>query len=101
MAKVKDGQEALITREQYNTLKRMDRPDAEAFLRTIYEKGYTKGCKDTEAKHKEEQDRAAAASTAGQHTKFKDELITLLNTISGIGPATLRKIKEALEKWSV
>lgn len=90
MAKVKSGLEALATREQFNAAKQMDRAAFETFLKTIYDKGYEKGSKETEAKHKEQTESAEPPG------RYKDELIALLNTIAGIGPATIRKIKDAL-----
>ncbi len=92
MAKVKNGYEALITREQFNELRKMDRVETEAFLRVIFEKGYTKGYKEAEIKLCED-------SRVSKKANIRGEIVSFLSSIPGFGPATLRKIKEALEKW--
>lgn len=88
MAKIMDGAEALMTREQYNALKKMDRLQAEEYLRRIFDRGYKKGYRtgraDAEAKHEDDESRAIST------------IISTLVSASGIGPATIRKIHKAL-----
>ena len=90
MAKVKDGQDSLINREQYSAVKRMDRVEIETFLKYIYDKGFSKGRKSAEC--------AAAETAAGKRGEIVNELLEFVGIISGIGPATLKKINDAIRK---
>jgi hypothetical protein len=55
----------------------MDRTEAEDFIRSFYDRGYSDG-------------RNAAA-------KSKDRMMETISGIPGVGPAAVKKIKEALE----
>ena len=83
MAKVK-GQDALITREQYNSFKKMDRADAETFLRTIFDKGVLKG-------RQESSDNAVSEGVL--------RFVEMLKTAPGIGKVTYIKILAAFKEW--
>jgi len=101
MAKVKDGKEALLTRNQYNALKRMDRTDAEDFAKNLYQQGYAKGCVDTEARLQNEIEQAETASEAIKPEGFKGKLIRFLAAVKipGVGTTTLAKISNAADEW--
>jgi len=97
----KRRKEALLTRNQYNALKRMDRTDAEDFAKNLYQQGYAKGCVETEARLQNEIEQAGAAERALLLEVFRGKLLRFLTTvrIPGIGTTTLAKIANTVNEW--
>jgi hypothetical protein len=104
MAKIKSGKDTLLTRVEYNALRKMDRSDTENFIQYYYDKGYltgyAKGKEETAEKYKCETKTASPSNIKEFFVKFKDELLALLNSKRGIGAATTNKVKDALDSMN-
>ena len=93
MAKTKKGQESLINRNTYESIKKMDRLEIENFLRAFYQKGYAKGQADT----------ISELRLSDQFTQMKPALLAVLKAVRGVGSAAMSKIEAAfdeMEHWS-
>jgi len=86
MSKTKNGQEPLINRNQYNALKRMDRNEADDFLRGFMQKGYVLGAS------------AAQGSPADFAEVFKTAMLDNITNIKGVGVGTQSRLAALLDE---